>query len=188
MRGFLMLLLAASTLLLSGSFRANAQRTMRGQYHASAEVVMTADKGVPIGGELSFGQYLLCSYWNAWINVSPDYIPLDSTVMMRYIPLTGGADYMHRIAATRSRSVNLYIGAGAFLGYEFYDPWKTVPPYMETGREGGAFIYGLSPGLVSEFFMTRAVALTLSARMPVSFSSQAKIIKAHIKAGIRINI
>ena len=75
-----MLLLAASTLLLSGSFRANAQRTMRGQYHASAEVVMTADKGVPIGGELSFGQYLLCSYWNAWINVSPDYIPLDSTV------------------------------------------------------------------------------------------------------------
>ena len=174
--------------LFSSSQFTSAQRTMKGQYHIAAEGVVGADSGVPLGGELSFGVYLLDSYMKGWIDVTSDSIFLPTSHRLGYIPINVGADYMHRVAATRSRIVNLYIGGGIFLGWEFYDPRKRVPAYINTGLPDGAFIYGVTPAIDSEFFITRTIALTLWSRSPISISSKTEILKLHLKAGIRINI
>ena len=174
--------------LFSSSQLASAQRTMKGQYHIAAEGVAGADSGVHLGGELSFGGYLLDSYMKGWINVTSDSIFLPTSHLLSYIPIAIGADYMYRVASTRSRSVNLYVGGGVFLGWEFYDPRKRIPDYIDTGLPDGTFIYGVTPAIDSEFFITRTVALTLESRMPVSISSKTEILKLHLKAGIKVNI
>ena len=187
-RGSIRSVLIACIVLFSSSWVVSAQRTMKGQNHIAAEAVIAADPRLPIGAEISFGQYLLDSYVHGWINYSPDYVLLSTSHPLEYIPVTVGADYMHRIAATRSRSVNLYVGGGVFLGWEFYDPFRRLPSYIDTGLESGAFIYGIAPSIVSEFFFTRTVGFILGARMPVSISSKTEILKLHLKAGIRVNI
>lgn len=123
-----------------------------------------------------------------WINVTPDFITLPTSHQLGYIPINVGAEYMYRVAATRSRSVNLYVGGGVFLGWELYDPFRRLPSYIDTGFGNGAFIYGVSASIASEFFITRTVALTLESRMPVSISSKTEILKLHLKAGIKVNI
>ena len=178
----------ACIVLFASSQAASAQRTMKGQLHIGAQASLSADPRVSIGGELSFGSYLLDSHISGWINVTPDYISLPTGHQLGYIPINVGADYMYRVAATRARSVNLYVGGGVFLGWELYDPFKRVPSYIDTGFGKGNFIYGVGPALESEFFITRTVALTLGARMPVSISSKTEILKLHLKAGFRVNI
>ena len=187
-RGFIRSTLIACIVLLSSSQIVSAQRTMKGQYHLAAEAAFAADPKVPSGAEISFGAYLLDSYVIGWINVTPDFVTLPTNHQLGYIPINVGADYMYRVVATRARSVNLYVGGGVFLGWELYDPFKKVPPYIDTGFGKGTFIYGVAPAIDSEFFITRTVALTLGARMPVSISSKTEILKLHLKAGIRINI
>lgn len=187
-RGCFRSVLIACIVLFASSQAASAQRTMKGQLHIGAQASLSADPRVPIGGELSFGSYLLDSHISGWINVTPDYISLPTGHQLGYIPINVGADYMYRVAATRARSVNLYVGGGVFLGWEVYDPFKRVPSYIDTGFGKGNFIYGVAPALESEFFITRTVALTLGARMPVSISSKTEILKLHLKAGLRVNI
>ena len=181
-------ILIACFVLLSSSQIVSAQRTMKGQLHIGAQVSMSADPQIPIGGEISFGSYLLDSYITGWINVTPDYVILPTSHRLGYIPINVGADYMYRVAASRARSVNLYVGGGIFLGWELYDPFKKIPPYIDTGFGKGVFIYGVAPAIDSEFFITRTVAVTLGARIPVSISSKTEILKLHLKAGIKINI
>ena len=187
-RGSFSSILIACIVLLSSSQIVSAQRTMKGQYHLAAEAAFAADSRVPAGAEISFGAYLLDSYVIGWINVTPDYVTLPTSHQLEYIPINVGADYMYRVAATRARSVNLYVGGGVYLGWELYDPFRKVPSYIDTGFGSGTFIYGVAPALDSEFFITRRLALTLGARMPVSISSKTEILKLHLKAGIRINI
>ena len=187
-RGYIRPVLIACIVLFASSQAASAQRTMKGQLHIGAQASLSADPRVPIGGELAFGSYLLDSHISGWINVTPDYISLPTGHQLGYIPINVGADYMYRVAATRARSVNLYVGGGVFLGWELYDPFKRVPSYIDTGFGKGNFIYGVAPALESEFFITRTVALTLGARMPVSISSKTEILKLHLKAGLRVNI
>ena len=187
-RGCIRSVLIACIVLFASSQAASAQRTMKGQLHIGAQASLSADPRVPIGGELSFGSYLLDSHISGWINVTPDYISLPTGHQLGYIPINVGADYMYRVAATRARSVNLYVGGGVFLGWELYDPFKRVPSYIDTGFGKGNIIYGVAPALESEFFITRTVALTLGARMPVSISSKTEILKLHLKAGLRVDI
>ena len=187
-RGFISSTLIACIVLFSSSQIVSAQRTMKGQYHLAAEAAFAADPKVPAGVEISFGAYLLDSYVIGWVNVTPDYVTLPTSHQLEYIPINVGADYMYRVAATRARSVNLYVGGGVYLGWELYDPFRKVPSYIDTGFGSGTFIYGVAPALESEFFITRRLALTLGARMPVSISSKTEILKLHLKAGIRINI
>ena len=133
-RGYFRSVLIACIVLFASSQAASAQRTMKGQLHIGAQASLSADPRVPIGGELSFGSYLLDSHISGWINVTPDYISLPTGHQLGYIPINVGADYMYRVAATRARSVNLYVGGGVFLGWELYDPFKRVPSYIDTGR------------------------------------------------------
>ena len=187
-RGCIRSVLIACIVLFASSQAASAQRTMKGQLHVGAQASLSADPRLPAGGELSFGSYLLDSYIAGWINVTPDFISLATGHQLGYIPINVGADYMYRVAATRARSVNLYVGGGVFLGWELYDPFRRLPSYIDTGFGNGAFIYGVSASIASEFFITRTVALTLESRMPVSISSKTEILKLHLKAGIKVNI
>ena len=187
-RGCIRSVLIACFVLFTSSQAVSAQRTMKGQLHISAHASLSADPRLPAGGELSFGSYLLDSYITGWINVTPDYITLPTSHQLGYIPINVGADYMYRVAATRSRSINLYVGGGIFLGWELYDPFKRLPSYIDTGFGNGTFIYGVAPAVASEFFIARTVALSLEARMPVSISSKTEILKLHLKAGIKVNI
>ena len=187
-RGYIRSVLIACIVLFSSSQAVSAQRTMKGQLHIGANASISADPRIPVGGEFSCGSYLLDSYIAGWINVTPDFITLPTGHQLGYVPINVGADYMYRVAATRARSVNLYVGGGVFLGWELYDPFRKVPSYIDTGFGSGTFIYGVAPALDSEFFITRRLALTLGARMPVSISSKTEILKLHLKAGIRINI
>ncbi len=187
-RGCIRSVLIACFVLFTSSQAVSAQRTMKGQLHIGAHASISADPRVPAGGELSLGSYLLDSYITGWINVTPDYITLPTSHQLGYIPINVGADYMYRVAATRSRSINLYVGGGIFLGWELYDPFKRLPSYIDTGFGNGTFIYGVAPAVASEFFIARTVALSLEARMPVSISSKTEILKLHLKAGIKVNI
>ena len=187
-RGCIRSVLISCIVLFSSSQVVSAQRTMKGQLHIGAHASLSADPQIPIGGELSFGSYLLDSYMTGWINVTPDFITLPTTHQLGYIPINVGAEYMYRVAATRSRSVNLYVGGGVFLGWELYDPFRRLPSYIDTGFGNSTFIYGVSASIASEFFITRTVALTLESRMPVSISSKTEILKLHLKAGIKVNI
>lgn len=187
-RGCIRSVLIACFVLFTSSQVVSAQRTMKGQLHIGAHASISADPRVSAGGELSFGSYLLDSYITGWINVTPDYITLPTSHQLGYIPINVGADYMYRVAATRSRSINLYVGGGIFLGWELYDPFKRLPSYIDTGFGNGTFIYGVAPAVASEFFIARTVALSLEARMPVSISSKTEILKLHLKAGIKVNI
>ena len=187
-RGCIRSVLIACIVLFSSSQVVSAQRTMKGQLHIGANASISADPRIPVGGEFSCGSYLLDSYIAGWINVTPDFITLPTGHQLGYVPINVGADYMYRVAATRARSVNLYVGGGVFLGWELYDPFKRVPSYIDTGFGKGNFIYGVAPALESEFFITRTVAVTLGARMPVSISSKTEILKLHLKAGLRVDI
>lgn len=187
-RGCIRSVLIACFVLFTSSQVVSAQRTMKGQLHIGAHASISADPRVSAGGELSFGSYLLDSYITGWINVTPAYITLPTSHQLGYIPINVGADYMYRVAATRSRSINLYVGGGIFLGWELYDPFKRLPSYIDTGFGNGTFIYGVAPAVASEFFIARTVALSLEARMPVSISSKTEILKLHLKAGIKVNI
>ena len=187
-RGYIRSVLIACIVLFSSSQAVSAQRTMKGQLHIGANASISADPRIPVGGEISCGSYLLDSYITGWINVTPDFITLPTSHQLGYVPINVGADYMYRFAATRARSVNLYVGGGVFLGWELYDPFRRLPSYIDTGFGNGAFIYGVSASIASEFFITRTVALTLESRMPVSISSKTEILKLHLKAGIKLNI
>ena len=187
-RGYIRSVLIACIVLFSSSQVVSAQRTMKGQLHIGANASISADPRIPVGGEISCGSYLLDSYITGWINVTPDFITLPTSHQLGYVPINVGADYMYRVAATRARSVNLYVGGGVFLGWELYDPFRRLPSYIDTGFGNGAFIYGVSASIASEFFITRTVALTLESRMPVSISSKTEILKLHLKAGIKVNI
>ena len=187
-RGIVRSILIACFVLFASSQEASSQRTMKGQLHVGAQASLSADPRLPAGGELSFGSYLLDSHISGWINVTPDYISLPTGHQLGYVPINVGADYMYRVAATRARSVNLYVGGGVFLGWELYDPFRRLPSYIDTGFGNGAFIYGVSASIASEFFITRTVALTLESRMPVNISSKTEILKLHLKAGIKVNI
>ena len=188
LRGCIRSVLIACIVLISSSQAVSAQRTMKGQLHIGANASISADPRIPVGGEFSCGSYLLDSYIAGWINVTPDFITLPTGHQLGYVPINVGADYMYRVAATRARSVNLYVGGGVFLGWELYDPFRRLPSYIDTGFGNGAFIYGVSASIASEFFITRTVALTLESRMPVSISSKTEILKLHLKAGIKVNI
>ena len=181
-------LFTALILLFSLSFSTYAQRTMNRQNHLAAEVVFPYDFSFASGGEISWGQYMLSSYWKAWTGLYPDKLVLKSTHSLEYLPIVGGCDYMYRLVSTRSRSVNLYCGGGVFLGYEIYDPFKKIPSYIDTQFPEGTFIYGINANLESEIFISRSVAFLIGLKMPVVIPSKGEVVRLRIKTGIRINI
>jgi len=167
---------------------ARAQRTMRGESLLSAEVYYPFSKPYWLGADLSYGKYLLNSYWKAGASVTEYSHSLESGEPMGYLHAAAYGEWMYRLVGTRSRFFNMYGGGGAFLGYEGIDAFGLLPSEARSSFGSGYFLYGVSVSLEMEVFFSRRVAFILGGRLPLNFSSQFGWFHYHVGAGIRINI
>lgn len=164
------------------AFTASAQRTTAGRGMLSAEAQY------PCGASLSYGQYLHSSIWEAGARVQWRNYVINSEYTMPYMPLCAFADWMYRIVGTRSRVFNMYAGAGVFLGWEFYDPGKTLPDFISSSLSSGTFLYGVEAKLQMEVFVSKRLALLFSGVAPFNFSSPCSWIQAYGSLGIRLDL
>lgn len=161
---------------------ASAQRTTSGQGMLSFEGQW------PHGVSISYGQYLPSSMWEAGAYTQYRTTPVNSDCMMEYMPAAVFGNWMYRLVGTRSRMFNLYAGAGAFLGWEFFDPWKTLPDFLSEEIGSGVFIYGINAKLQAEIFFTRRTAFLISGSAPMNFTSPCSWIQPTAAFGIRIDL
>lgn len=187
-RALFLIVVLTSVLLLATASSAAAQRTMKGQHAVGAEVSADVPNLGDLGLCLNYSQYLLNSYWQVYASAGDNHIQTDRGPLMEYVDCFIGGDFMYRLIATRSRSVSLYAGGGAFIGYEFYDPRKDLPANINTNLPTGSFLYGISPRIEAEFFFTRRLALILGGCFPVSFSSPLVKLRPNMRMGVRVDI
>lgn len=176
---------AAATL---ASPEAEAQRTMDRQSFISAGAVASLSGFMGTGGYITYGMYGASHYWKAGISLCPHGIPLSTSGRMEYHHLRAEGGYMHRLLATRSRSLNLYAGGTGFIGIEYYDPWRRIPGNIETGLPEASFIYGITASLEMEIFTLRRVAIVIGADLPLSLLSLVNTLHFQVDAGLRISI
>lgn len=127
--------------------------------------------GSSFGAEAFYSQYNLGGFWEAGLSAKQYKKGTSAGVDISSLNIAASGNYLFRIAGTRSRSVNLYGGAGAFLGYEAIDPMHKMPSTIQTNLKNGYFLYGLQAKLVAEFFISKSFAFTLNGCMPINFSS-----------------
>ena len=177
-----------STLMASSQLQAHAQRTMSGQNNISLCAYSPLSNIKDYGGEIHWGQYMLNSHWRIEASGCCLRKATQTGHILETCNITLGGSYMHRLAGTRSRSVSLYAGGGAFIGYEFFDPSGRLPEYISTGLAKHGFLYGIHATTEAEFFVCRNVALVLYASIPINFSSPLGMVRFKTGGGIRINI
>lgn len=169
-------------LLCAMPISARAQRTTCGGGMVSLEGFY------PLGAGLSYGQYLPSSFWEAGLSALWRNYDINSEYKMQYMPLCVYGNWLYRIAATRSRSFNLYAGTGVFLGWEFYDPRKTLPAFISGTISDGTFLYGINAKLQMEIFLSRRFAVLLSGIAPINFSSPCAWIQPCVSFGLRLDL
>ena len=165
------------------SFPASAQRTMSGQPSLHVSVLYN---GPSACAEAFFSQYTLGGYWQAGIEGKAYDVPISTGSRLDYIHTAVSSGYMYRVAGTRNRLLNYYMGGRVFMGVEIVDPWKTLPSYVSTGIKPVSFLYGISPRMELEVFFCRKCALLLTAGIPVNFSSNISWI--HYEAGLGFKV
>ena len=169
-------------LLCALPLTARAQRTTCGGGMVSLEGFY------PLGAGLSYGQYLPSSYWEAGVNALWRNHDINDEYKMQYMPLCAFGNWLYRIVGTRSRSINLYAGAGVFLGWEFYDPCKTLPDFISGAISDGTFLYGISAKIQLQAFLSRRFSVLLSGLAPINFSSPCKWIQPCASLGLRLDL
>ena len=147
---------------------ASAQRTMSGQ---SSLCLQSSWTGSSFGAEAFFSQYTLGGFWEAGLSAKQYKKDTSAGVDINSLNIAASGNYLFRLVGTRSRSINLYGGAGAFLGYEAIDPMHKMPSTIQTNLKNGYFLYGLQAKLVAEFFISKSFAFTLNGCVPINFSS-----------------
>lgn len=165
------------------SFPASAQRTMSGQPSLHVSVLYN---GPSVCAEAFFSQYTLEGYWQAGVEGKAYNVPVSTGGRLDYIHTVVSSGYMYRVAGTRNRLLNYYMGGRVFAGIELTDPWYTLPDYLSTGLPRVSFLYGLSPRIDLEIFFSRHCAFLLSAGIPINFSSGISWI--HYEAGLGFKI
>ena len=127
--------------------------------------------GSSFGAEAFFSQYTLSGFWETGLSAKQYKKGTSAGVDISSLNIAASGNYLFRLVGTRSRSVNLYGGAGAFLGYEAIDPMHRLPSTIQTNLKNGYFLYGLQAKLVAEFFISKSFAFTLNGCVPINFSS-----------------
>lgn len=185
---------ASSALLIAvfftwaSCFDGYAQRTMDDQNHLTVRFQQSITNYQVFGGGFSWGRYDLHSFWETGVCSLAHKVKLSNGGTLPVVVLEGEGTYMHRLVCNRSRSFSLYGGGGLFIGYEFYDPTRKLPDYIDTSLEEGAFIYGLKCSTEAEIFITRQIAVTIRCTAPLAFSSIAGLLNLRYSMGIRLNI
>ncbi len=176
-------ILVCVILFLTFNCNASAQRTMPDQ---NAIRFQSTWNGTSLGAGALFSRYTSTGYWETGIVANKHIAPTNISENLEYYRTIITADYMHRIAANRKRSLNLHIGGGTFIGLESIDPFAKLPEHVETALPGHAFIYGIYASVLTEVFLCRKVALTFSGDVPLTFSSSFGIIGYCATAGCKI--
>ena len=142
--------------------------------------------GTSSGAEAFFGQYTLTGYWEAGVMADDYHATLSTGQRLQYDHLAAAGDFMFRLAATRSRSVNLYAGAGVFAGVEMVDPFHRLPTYLDLPVASKSFLYGLYAKALAEFYLGRRFAFTVEGCVPMTFPGHLGWLRW--KAGIGLKI
>ena len=175
-RTFLCILLSAALMAASTTPVRAQGRTMDGDFFVSAAGAVSST-WPSWGGSLSAGMYFIPGCAAVEVNSVMRTASLSSGGEMSFLHLTAGPSWMFRLASSRSRSVSLYGGAFAFVGWERFDPLGSLPkdiivPVDDTeSSPESSFLAGLGPVVSLEWFLSGAFALRLSARLPVSIAS-----------------
>ena len=171
-----------------GCNECKAQRTMIDRNLLTAEYAMQFSSVRDFGINLSWGRYLLDGFWEVSVSGISTGMPLSTGDRMKLFTIRTEGGYLHRIASTRSRGLNLYAGGTAFIGYEVYDPWSTLPQNVNTGLGSGAFIYGIRPRLEAEIFISKRIAIIICGSAPLTFGSVSSWLRGDAGVGLRVNI
>lgn len=179
----------AVLLLFITSIDASAQRTMKGQFFIGAEGIVSVIRPRDHGLALEFGQYTLKGLWSSRCSStcsSPEIMPGHR---LTYIDICGEGDYLYRLVGSRSRQFNLYGGGGVFIGYEFYDTFGSLPEHIATELpKTGQFLYGITPRLEFEAFLSRKIGISLGLSAPVNFTSLISKFRPRVTLGFRIDL
>ena len=181
-------LAAAICMTLTTCHEAQAQRTMNDRNLLTGEYAAQFSSVKDFGINLSWGRYLLDGFWNVSASGVSSALQLSTGDRLGLFTLRAEGGYLHRIASTRSRGLNLYAGGNAFIGYEVYDPWDRLPANINTGLGTGAFIYGIRPRLEAEVFITKRLAIVISGSAPLTFGSVSSWLRGDAGVGLRVNI
>ena len=182
------LIVVVSVLLFISSVGAHAQRTMSRQSMVTLSAVSSMLRPLDMGAELCYGQYLLGGFWSVSAEAAMHKLVTSGDIKMDYLDMTFSGGYMHRLVSTRSRNLCLYAGGEAFLGFETYDPMNALPANINTGLPSGSFLYGITPQVVAELFLTGKLALVAGCSAPVNFSSPITKVRPSLLLGLRLNI
>ncbi len=147
---------------------ASAQRTISGQSTLTLSAYYT---GTSVGAEAFYQQYTLGGFWESGIFTTPNLHLLSSGDRLLNLYIAGSGGYQWRLAATRSRNVNWYAGAGAFMGIEWLDPMRELPSYIDLGVADIRFLYGVYAKTLLELFPAPRFAIVLQGAIPVNFSA-----------------
>lgn len=183
-----------SILLLLLCVSARAQRTSKGIRSVSASASWTVSS---FGGELDYGTYLHNSYLFGGLNIA-NRAHYNTTIseIVNHQSLEALMGWEWRLYGTRSRVFNIYLGGDVFIGVEMFDLFKneretTRKIYYNEGIKDYKFIFGLSPRVEIEYFVSTTVAITASARAPITFLSQYSkfnYLNLDVLLGVKINI
>ena len=162
---------------------ASAQRTMAGQGYISADCLYDFEK---FGAMAEYGQYTLGGFWAVGASGHLYDTATSSEYRLEYTHCYAFGGYMHRLAGTRRRSVNLYGGGGVFMGAEVLDPMSRLPKDTVLGIGRTAFLYGVYAGLSAEFFIVEKVAVMAGALAPLNFSSGIRMLNYDVCLGLKV--
>lgn len=175
-------------ILIASSVLCRGQRTMSKQIFASIDGFYN---GSLTGGDIEIGRYTINAFWFGSLSLSPYSVELnldDGNALGKTLYLQsliyGG--YQYRVISSRKRNANLYLGGAIFAGLETFDPFSQLSANIDTGFNKHTFIYGLSPILSFELFVSKVVALSISGKMPINFSSKITAWHYNVGAGVKI--
>lgn len=200
----------AALVLLTTPGAAYAQRTARGGSFAELSLGIPAGRTPSRSADAAWGMYGLDFCWKACVSLSDT--PYDgeaafadpsgqaaavpgTRVGFERIHCRAGADFLYRLASTRSRSICLYAGVGAFTGAA-----SCVQTPRQKEEDSGAviprtcFLYGACPEAELEIYPLARTALVLSARLDITPGTSFQetygggLLQASLHAGIRVNL
>ncbi len=183
-------------LIVAAQGKATAQRTAEGSIFIGVSQMVSA-YAIPSGGmDICAGGYLNNSLWKAGVRVVDwnHHISSDTEVdhdeLFDHIAWSLHGGWRYRLLCTYNRALSLYLGGDAFIGLNQYEALRKLPDELSTGLPECEFIYGVCPEVELEIFVSRNVALTLGALLPVTLGSSLKSDKWNLTGslGVRINL
>lgn len=183
-------LCAAFFFLCAGPRDLYGQRTAFRSSFGSFSAVYSVSS---LGLEADYGQYLQKGYWAAGLSaVNRGVIEETTGEPVSFSRLEAFGKLMWSPWRMRDRSVNVYVGGDAFIGWEFLDPFRSLDRPLRkaitsAGYSSTAFVYGASPRAEVEWFPFRSTAFTAGIRIPVAFGSNIRELGFEAALGVRQN-